>query len=115
MPRSTFVSDDGTASEHIPGPRHIGSKGQKLFRPLSEQGRPQAMDAKGLKTNQKSLEEPSSRSEWDSNRDKLGRKKSLVNNQKSEVRSEEVLDQRLAALSGWDSETLRRCCPRCSY
>ncbi|XP_052372203.1 NK-tumor recognition protein isoform X4 [Oncorhynchus keta] len=98
-------SEDGTDSEHSPGPRQNGSKGPKLFGILSEDRPHQETEAKSLKPNQKSLEEPSSRSEWDSDGDKLGRKTSLVNNQKPDVRSAEIPDQRLAALAGWDSES----------
>uniref|UniRef100_A0A4W5Q7X2 Natural killer cell triggering receptor n=1 Tax=Hucho hucho TaxID=62062 RepID=A0A4W5Q7X2_9TELE len=98
-------SEDRAASEHSLGPRQNGSKGPKLFGTLSEDRCRQETEAKSLKPNQKSLEEPSSRSEWDSDVDKLGRKTSLVNNQKPDVRSAEIPDRRLAALAGWDSES----------
>ncbi|XP_010900665.5 NK-tumor recognition protein isoform X3 [Esox lucius] len=92
---SSSDSEHGTASEHSssPGPRQNGSKGTSSER------------AKGLKLNQNSLEEPKSRSEWDSDGDKLGKKTSMLKNQKPEVRSAGVPDQRLASVAGWDSES----------
>ncbi|XP_072234745.1 NK-tumor recognition protein isoform X2 [Leuresthes tenuis] len=90
-------SEKGTGSERS----HISGSIEKL----KEKGSSQGSDTK--KMNSLPAESFNSRSEWDSDSDKVSQSHSAVPLKKQEqaAQSSELLDKKLSALAGWNSES----------
>lgn len=98
-------SEDKTDSEH--SPNLSGSKGSSSLRQLKEKGHSQEQE-KQLHNSNLPLEEPNSKSDWDSDGDKVSERNSansMSKKHKPAFETNDILEKRLAALAGWDSES----------